>query len=197
MPAQAVEDDKHSNQQYRPPRHRSQPQDKQERKRRQNNLSNINSETMSTTKEHEARNAARYDPPASHSTSTRGYLINLRESVKSGEVEMDNSSGRPSDIKTAVSNTERNYNVHGSTHLQDSPSPTTNGAKASRRRTEALNANKNLPSTITADDATLWEQYHHYHPTISPSLTTAATTLSSSHYNNLPCKARRRRGQQR
>jgi hypothetical protein len=36
-----------------------------------NNSSSVNSETMSTTKEHEARNAARHDPPAGHSFNKR------------------------------------------------------------------------------------------------------------------------------
>ena len=54
-----------------------------------------------------------------------------------GEAETDNSSGRLSDIETTVSSTSSNCNVHGSMHLQDGPSPTTSGAKASRSLTEA------------------------------------------------------------
>ena len=79
--------------------------------------------------------------------STRGHLRQLRESVKSGKVETDNSNDRPSDIKIAVSRTERNCNVHGSMHLQDGPSLTTSGSPTP-------NYTNNLSNTINAGNVT-------------------------------------------
>ena len=161
-----------------------------------NNSSSINIETVSTTKKHEARNAARR-PTCRSSLQQEAIFVNLGESVKSGEVETDNSSGRQSDTKTAVSRTERNRNVHGSMHLQDGPSPTNNGARASRPRTEAQ------PQTPTRTcQAPSPQRTRHYG-------SSTTTTTPSSHHHSLPSlqlchhlttttyPAKRRNGQQR
>jgi hypothetical protein len=105
--------------------------------------------------------------------------MNLRESVKSGEVEMNNSSGKPKRHQDGSfkNRTQSQRARQHAFHLQNGPSPTTSGAKVSRQHTEAQFQTPTEPA----------KHHHqttrHYRSstttTTPPSLTTAATTSSS------------------
>ena len=176
---------------------RQRPQDKQGRKRRQKQFEQRQQRNNVNDKGTRSAECSMTRPTRRSSFLQEATSVNLRESVKSGKVEMDNSSGRPSDIKTAVSNTECNDNVHGSTHLQDSPSPTTSSARASRQRTEAQ------PQTPTRTCQAPSPQRTRHHGS------STTTTTPSSHHHSLPSlqlyhhlttttyPAKRRNGQQR